>query len=720
MTVWFVTVPRTLERLLAQEIRNCGGKNLIEHQAGVLFSGTLENAYSVILWSRLASRVLLQLNGFNAEKPGDIYHGVKGICWSRHLNPDASFVVHCAAKSTFFRNTEYVKKIVKDAIVDQFRELTGQRPSVSRTDPDIGVHLFINQNDVRLSLDLTKGSLHRRGYRVQHGEAPLRENIAAAILIRAGWPEQFKNYPGLVDPMCGAGTIVIEAALMAANIAPGILPGSGGLNGWKGHDQRIWSDMVHNAENLRRIGLKQPMHILGYDKDSEMINIARKNAARAQIEHSVAFECADFQDVRPPKSCQSGLIAVNPPYGRRLSSHKNPVDIYQNLGRSWEQNFSNWKAVVLTSEKVYARAVGLRASKLNSIFNGNIQCVVVQFDVNAQNKWIKYDPGIGYQFGLEPRIKYSSSQSDALMNRLKKNHRALHSWLKRNRISCYRLYDADLPEFSAAVDVYQDKWAIVQEYVAPAKIDPVKANDRLHTILDVVAEHLNLDIEHIFLKRRRKISDNQQYERIDDSNKFEEVVESGLRFLVNFSDYLDTGIYLDHRPLRSTIREITKEKKFLNLFSYTSTATVYALAGGASFARSVDTSNTYLAWSEANLKRNKCNPDRYSLVRSDCLEWLDVDTERYDVIMCDAPTWSVGKDRRPFDIQKDHVTLVKKAMKKLKPSGSLFFSTHFRKFKIDYDQLKQFAIEDITARSIPKDFARNKRIHQCWEVKHAG
>lgn len=714
---WFVTVPKTLETLLSRELKNCGGMDIVETRAGVFYKGDLEAAYRVILWSRLASRILLQLNEFSANKTSDIYEGVKQTDWNTHMNIDSSFVVHCEAKGNLFTNAEFLKKIVKDAIVDQFRESTGERPSINKSDPDMTVHLIVNQTEVNLALDMTISSLHKRGYRLQQGEAPLRENIAAALLIRAGWPEKFADCLSLVDPMCGAGTIVIEAALMAANIAPGIVPGRAGLNNWKGHNQSLWDKLFKEAELKRKNGLTKQMSIMGYDNDSAMIEIARKNAARAQIEHSVRFICADYQNIPTLENSKTGLVAVNPPYGKRIADQKPVMDIYKNLGRLWHKNFSNWKAVLITSDKVYARAIGLRASKLNSIYNGTIPCVVAQYDLDPDNEYRVFDPGPGYQQGLEPRVKLLSAQADALLNRFQKNHRRLEPWLKRNQISCFRLYDADMPQFAAAVDVYEGKWAVIQEYTAPASIDPVKANDRLHTILDIVARYLHLDNKHIFLKHRQKLQDGQQYQKLNHSNHYEEIMESGLRFLVNFSDYIDTGIYLDHRTLRSMIRDISFRKSFLNLFSYTSSATVYALAGNARFARSVDTSNTYLAWSEANLKRNKCNTEKYSLVRSDCFEWLDIDSDKYDLILCDAPTWSVGKDRRTFDVQKDHVALIKKAVNRLNPNGSLFFSTHFKKFVLDWKQLDQYQVRDLTHKTIPKDYARSKHIHKCWHIK---
>ncbi|MGB3976692.1 MAG: bifunctional 23S rRNA (guanine(2069)-N(7))-methyltransferase RlmK/23S rRNA (guanine(2445)-N(2))-methyltransferase RlmL [bacterium] len=714
---WFATAPRSMEGLLATELQRLGCDAVKEKRAGVSFSGDLEQAYRVVLSSRLVSRVLLQLAEFTATDQKGLYTGVREIDWSRHISDDCTFAVHCSVSGPVFRHSEYAALIVKDAVADQFRQRSGSRPSIQKQDPDVGIHARIHMNQVVLSVEMTTRSCHRRGYRVQHGEAPLRENVAAGVLMRAGWPERFRERAGFVDPMCGSGTLVIEAALMAADIDPGILPGAPGLNRWRGHDLSIWERLVSAARTRRKVGVKTMPTLIGVDRDGELVEMARANAARAQIEYAVKFSQGDFRDVKPPPEADHGLIAVNPPYGKRSVPETDIIRLYCDLGKMWAMNFTGWKAVMITSDKAYARSTGLRASKLNQIFNGALECVVAQFDLKADNKYMEYDPGEGWRHGLKPQIKQYPAESEAFLNRLKKNRRALTPWLERNDITCYRLYDADLPNFSLALDIYENRWVVVQEYAPPASVDPVKANDRLHSALKIVRETLQIRSEDMFLKQRGNLSGREQYQKLADTKRFEEIREGGLRFLVNFSDYLDTGIFLDHRPIRQRIRSLVFEKRFLNLFSYTGTASVYAVAGRAELVRSVDASNTYLAWSETNFRRNGFDPDRHPHVRADCLEWLKTDTERYDVIFCDPPTYSVSTDRPIFDIQKDHVRLIWLAVNRLKQGGILLFSTNFRKFKLDEKGLTGLDIKDISEATIPKDFQRNKRIHRCWEIK---
>lgn len=717
---WFATVPRAMEGLLADELRQLGCDAVRETRAGVAFAGSLETAYKVVLWSRLVSRVLLHLATGTASNRNELYQQVREIQWNEHIPEDGSFLVHCSVNGPLFRNSEFAALIVKDAVVDQFRDRTGVRPSIRKQDPDTGIHVRIHMNQVTVSVDMTSRSCHRRGYRIDHGDAPLRENVAAGMLIRAGWPDLCHADTGFLDPMCGSGTLVIEAALMAADIAPGILPGASGLNRWKGHDHAVWTGLVGEAQTRRKDGLKTMPVLMGIDSDGRLIEMARKNAARAQVEYAVQFRSDDFRNLEPPHGMPRGLIAVNPPYGERIKTEADVIQLHRDLGRTWATKFQGWKAVMITRDKVFARSVGLKASKLNRMYNGGLPCIVVQFDISGDNRFSGYDPGEGYRYGLEPQIKHYREESLAFLNRLRKNQRSLNPWLKKNGITCYRLYDADLPNFSLALDVYENKWIVVQEYAPPASIDPVKANDRLHAALAVVRDLLTVPPGNIYLKQRRKISGRTQYQKLSDENKFEEITEGGLRFLVNFTDYLDTGIFLDHRPVRHKIRSMVSGKRFLNLFSYTGTASVYAVAGGAVLVRSVDASNTYLAWSETNFSRNGMDPDRHPHVRADGMEWLKTDSDRYDVIFCDPPTYSVSTDRPEFDIQKDHVRLIQLAVKRLKRGGILLFSTNYRKFVLDDKSLHGLSVRDISEQTIPRDFQRNRRIHKCWEITLSG
>jgi 23S rRNA (guanine2445-N2)-methyltransferase / 23S rRNA (guanine2069-N7)-methyltransferase len=316
----------------------------------------------------------------------------------------------------------------------------------------------------------------------------------------------------------------------------------------------------------------------------------------------------------------------------------------------------------------------------------------------------------------------ADSGAEMFANRLRKNLKNLGRWARQNGIRCYRLYDADLPEYAVAVDVYQGErmWVHMQEYEAPSSVDPAKAEMRLVHAVAVVPKVLEIPPEQLFLKILRKQKGLAQYEKQADAGRFHVVEESGLKFWVNFEDYLDTGLFLDHRITRRMIQDRAAGKRFLNLFAYTGTASVYAAEGGAASTTTVDMSRTYLDWTKRNLELNGIRGNRHELIQADCLEWVDQalrDKRRFDLIFLDPPAFSTSKRmRRTWDIQRDHAMLIKKCAELLVPGGTLVFSTNCRKFKLDTEALASLELEDIGRRTIPKDFERNPRIHHCWIV----
>jgi 23S rRNA (guanine2445-N2)-methyltransferase / 23S rRNA (guanine2069-N7)-methyltransferase len=301
-------------------------------------------------------------------------------------------------------------------------------------------------------------------------------------------------------------------------------------------------------------------------------------------------------------------------------------------------------------------------------------------------------------------------------NRLRKNLKNLGRWARQNGITCYRLYDADLPEYAVAVDLYE-QWVHVQEYEAPATVDAKKAESRLREVLAVLPTVLEVPAENVFLKVRRRQKGTSQYEKFDQRGDFHEVGEGGCRFLVNFSDYLDTGLFLDHRPTRHLLRELAPGRRFLNLFAYTGAATVYAAAGGARSTTTVDMSQVYLDWARRNLALNGFSAPPHEFVRADCLEWLQRERRQFDLIFLDPPTFSTSKRMETtFDVQRDHVSLLQATAGLLAPDGVLIFSNNSRRFKMDREELPEFQVEEISRQTIPRDFERNPRIHNCWRI----
>ena len=714
---FFATAALGLETLLATELKNLGAEKIKAGKGGVFFSGTLETAYRVCLWSRLASRVLLPLRTFPALNPEDLYTGVREIDWNNHLEKNGTLAVDCNISRSRIKHSHFAALKAKDAIVDQFRDNFGVRPSVALEKPDIRINLHLERNRLTVSLDLSGESLHRRSYREEGGPAPLKENLAAAILIFSDWPKFAARGGMLLDPMCGSGTLLVEGALMACDVAPGLRRDYFGFLGWKEHQPEVWNKLLQEAASRRDKGLKKKPLIFGFDHSFEAINGARTNAGQAGVENCIRFEQADLENLCPPASTNNNnsLIVTNPPYGRRLGQDTDLKNLYHLLGSRIRQYFDGWQAAILTASPELERKLELHAEEERRLFNGPLECRLYHYRVGTQasnTEGQARSPRAGEKLEQKPEV------SEMLANRLRKNLRNLRRWREKEKVTCFRLYDADIPEYAAAIDIYEE-WAHVQEYEPPASVDPAVAQLRLDEIVTTLATTLGLKSEKIFLKVRKKQRGTDQYNRLDNRDNFHEVREEGLCFLANFSDYLDTGLFLDHRPTRRMIREMAAGKSFLNLFAYTGSASVCAAAGGAAKTLTVDSSRTYLEWARNNFHLNRLALEKHEFIQADCLEWLKNENRRFGLIFLDPPTFSNSKDRNTFfDIQKDYPGLLRQTARLLAVDGKLIFSNNFRKFKMDPALFPELLIEDISERTIPPDFQRNPRVHRCWIVSY--
>lgn len=681
--------------------------------------GTLADAYRACLWSRTASRVILELGTYEAASKDGVYAAARSVPWEEHWAVPATIAVDFTGIGSGINNTMYGAQLVKDALVDRVRERRGKRPSVDADNPGLRVSCHLHAGSMTLGLDLSGDGLHRRGYREDTVTAPIRETLAAALLIKAGWPETFASGGSFLDPLCGSGTIVIEAALMAADTAPGLLRAQWGFEGWTGHDAAAWSDLMDEAESRREKGLAKAPRCVGLDTDKSAVAAARRNAKRALIGMITSFERRDLRDSRPMPELAPGLILTNPPYGKRMGAEEDLAPLYELLGDSLKKHFRGWRAAVFTGEPELGKRMGLRAERVNAFFNGPIPCRLLQFSVGEESfvDRAALDER-GERIALERAMGRGAG---AFANRIKKNLRTVGKWAAREGIGCYRLYDADLPEYAVAVDIYDGR-AHVQEYAAPSSIDPGKAAARLEDIMTVLPHVLGIDRSRVVLKIRSRQKGKSQYPKFDDRGEFIEVREGACRFLVNMTDYLDTGLFLDHRPTRAMLGGMARGKRFLNLFCYTGTATVHAALGGASATTSVDMSAAYLEWARHNFDLNGMSERGHRLVRADCLEWIDACAERFDLIFLDPPTFSNSKRMDgTFDVQRDHVGLLKSTARLLAEGGTLIFSCNRLKFRLDEGSLTMEGLtaEDISKKTIPPDFERNPRIHQCWKITRA-
>ncbi|MFC6635544.1 bifunctional 23S rRNA (guanine(2069)-N(7))-methyltransferase RlmK/23S rRNA (guanine(2445)-N(2))-methyltransferase RlmL [Microbulbifer taiwanensis] len=722
------TCPKGLEGLLAVELHELGAVEIREQPAAVHFSGTLELAYRCCLWSRLANRILLRLAQARIGNAEDLYGAVAAQPWEEHINPSGRLWLQFSGTNREIRNSQFGAQKAKDAIVDRLRRQSGARPLVDKLNPDLSVALRLQRDRLDIAIDLSGDSLHRRGYRTHIGAAPLKENLAAALLLRAGWPQIAADGGALLDPMCGSGTILIEGAMMAADFAPGLLRQGFGFERWLNHQSDIWNRLREEALERRRAGLAQEIpEIRGYDADAKVLFAAEANIARAGLERHVRVSCRPAAAFKVPshREVKPGLVLTNPPYGERLGEQEALRETYAELGRQLKKEFPGWRAGIFTGNPELGHETGLRSHKQYQLYNGSIPSQLLLFQIREQSAEAAAGEG-------GPRL---SAEAEMVANRLRKNLRTTGKWARQNGVDCYRLYDADLPEYAAAIDLYRSTEGVfcahVQEYRAPASIDENKARTRLRDLVRAVELVLEVPQRNISIKERRRHTHKgghkggeSQYQKRTQERKLTGteafwVNEYGAELEVNLWAYLDTGFFLDHRPVRQYLRERACGKKFLNLFCYTASATVQAALGGCEQSTSVDMSKTYQSWSARNFRRNNMDPYRHQLVEADCLQWLESAQQNrrghYDLIFLDPPSFSNStKMRGVLDIQRDHARLIRQCMALLAPGGTLVFSNNLRSFKMDESVKDDFSVEQLQL--LDRDFQRNPKIHNVWKI----
>ena len=711
----FATCPKNLEGLLKAELSQLGAAELRETVAGVAFAGSLECLYRVCLWSRLANRVLLVLTTFSFHDQEDLYHGIRSLSWRDHMLSSTSFAIDFSGKTNAIKHTHYGALKVKDAVVDYFRDTGGTRPSVDTSQPALRLNVRAARGQAIVSIDLSGESLHKRGYRKASGPAPLKENLAAALLVRAAWSKARGTEEMLVDPMCGSGTLLIEAAAIATDVAPGLIRRYWGFTGWLGHEAQIWTDLMSDAFARRAACSSQELPgIVGYDASGYAIQSAEKNIRAAGFAGRIRVRRRELRDLKAPSKTGTGLVVTNPPFGQRLGNETTLGPLYKHLGERLRAHFEGWQVAIMTANPEHAKTIGIRAQKSYRLFNGALPARLLVFDIKPNRYVTDRTPDTPL---LAVPSASTSENVVMLANRLKKNLKRLAKWSRKKGISCFRLYDADIPQYAVAIDLYTD-CVHIAEYQAPTTIDPALAAQRMDEIVTTVQLVFAIERQQIVVKRRKRQPGAAQYQQRSERGELIEVTEDDATLLVNLHDYLDTGLFLDHRPVRKRIAELANGKRFLNLYCYTGAATVHAALGGARFSTSVDLSPRYLEWAGKNLARNGIGENRHKLVERDCWNWLAENEDSFDLVLLDPPTFSNSKrTTNVLDLQRDHVPLLTSAMRCLSADGLLIFSTNSRKFKLDSVIGEQFVLQDVTRWSLDEDF-RGSKSHKCWFVKH--
>lgn len=732
---FIATCARAQEPLLAAELEALLAQDVVAGDRIVSFAVSPEVAYRVLLGTRIANRVLWPVCTVPAGDDNEMYHALREYDWASLLSVDKTFCVDFIGESDAFRNSMFGAMRVKDALVDSVRR-GDLRPNVVKENPDIRFNAVLLSNEkqgdrVQIAVDLGNGSLHKRGYRTQAGEAPLKETVAAGMLLRAGWPAIAAAGGALFDPMCGSGTLLIEAALMAAHIAPGVYREHWGFKHCPWHDEALWQSLLKEARSrLLNVGAISLPRLLGSDVLTSVVKKARDNIDRAGLAEVIQVEAEHLSDSMPPRS-KNGLLICNPPYGERLGDADDLPALYAALGEKMAA-MHGWQAAVLTSEKVLAQAIGLRSHRSYRFDNGAIACRLYLFELNERNHFKVFDARSNTAEAVVT-VESLSDSARMLCNRLQKNQQKLRAWLQQSALTCFRLYDADMPEYAFAVDVYTDVDAAeqhvhLQEYAPPKTVDEVAAARRREETRLAVSAALGLPLSRIHGKRRERQRGDKQYDKhqrsvqVSESMQRFRVQEHGHNFWVDMHSYLDTGLFLDTRPVRQMLAEKSSGQRFLNLFSYTASATVYAASSGARSSLSIDMSATYTDWARHNFAANKIDTRRHQLLTADCMQWLEDADEQFDLIYLDPPTFSNSKRmRETLDVQRDQVKLIGYALDLLSDQGELIFVTNHQRFKLDEAVFVDhgWQAENITAQTLDPDFQRSGKIHQCWLFRRA-
>ena len=694
-----------IENLLVEELTDIGATVTKQTVGSVRFEGDTTLAQKVCLMSRFATRVLMLIEekeGVNDKE--SLYKFARFQPWQEWFGPTQTFAVDFNGTNDSLKNTQFSGLVIKDAIVDYFNDLYEQRPNVDKQDANVRVVARLSRQGVAMYIDYSGPRLSERGYREGQGKAPIKEHLAAALIKRSGWLDNVQQ--PLFDPCCGAGTILIEAAGMARNEAPGLFREGFAF-------ERLPSFRVAKYKELKEQLAAQitdpKLWLIGHDNDANVLSKAVENARRADLADVIKFKQSDATKLTSVAKLP-GVVISNLPYGERIGSMAELVSLHSALGTGFKKHFNNWKLALLGMDESLFKLLKLVKLKRYKFKNGPLDVVLNLYQLD--------DKQVSQSSEDKPALNFEGSMSFA--NRVKKNKQGLKNWLKQNDIQAYRVYDADIPEYNVAVDVYGDS-AVIFEYAAPKEIDDVTAHKRLQDVISLTSQQLNIAPGNIAVKVRKKQKGEEQYTPMAKQNRTQVVEEFGAKFKVNLFDYLDTGLFLDHRLARRYIQENAKDKRFLNLFAYTGTASVHAALGGAKAITTVDLSKTYLKWGQDNFELNNISNTRYRFEQADCLKWLEHATSQYDLIFLDPPTFSNSKRMKDaFDVQNDHIKLLTWVKKILSPSGTLIFSNNMRGFTMDEVGLIGLGLKavNISDKTISPDFKRNKKIHNSWLITH--
>ncbi|MEO1535367.1 MAG: bifunctional 23S rRNA (guanine(2069)-N(7))-methyltransferase RlmK/23S rRNA (guanine(2445)-N(2))-methyltransferase RlmL [Planctomycetota bacterium] len=685
-----------LESIVKRELQWLDANPRVVSPGRIDFTSDAEAIARANVWLRSASRVGVVLAEGKASDFDDLFALVRQVDWPAYLPSDARVTVHARARHSAINSPRSAQGVVKRAIAET---MVGRDERMPETGSSFTVEATVLNDKATIVLDTSGDGLHRRGYRTRSLPGQLKENLAAAIIMMTGW----RGDRPLIDPFCGRGTIVIEAAMIAAGIAPGWKrPFAGEHLPWIRND--AWASARANARPTELpTGLPQ---LMGRDADSYAVGDARRAAEAAGVTGLVGFRVDDFTAITRP--ADKGWVITNPPYGSRVLDHEAARSIHAQLPDVLS-TLPGWSHAVLTAFPEFERLIRQDASKRRKLYNGKLRCDLYIFKPRPTTD-------------DAPRAAFGDTSdrdgiAEAFRNTLRKRIRHLRKWPSRG-IECFRLYDGQTPGARLYVDRYADHLHVAQlEQTQPRAAGDEAAWHR--RLIDIVREETGTDASRVHVKQRRRQRGSNQYERIDERGGPIRVREHDLSFEIELQSRLDTGLFLDHRPARQLIRQWAQGARVLNLFCYTGAFTVAAAAGGATGSVSVDLSPVYLDWASRNLELNGLANRQHTLIEADAMGWLANGAEgrRFDLIIVDPPTFSNSKRTSTvFDVQRDHRLLLGRCMELLNADGRVFFSTNNRRFKLSDPAEFGATARELTRKTVPEDFPRSKP-HQSWEFR---
>ena len=706
--------------MLAKELIGLHCKRVEPIRGGASFAGEYVDGLRVCLWSRVATRVLMEVTRASAHSADTLYAGVRKIAWEKIIAPGATVAMHANGQNAALRNTQFTAVKVKDAVCDRLAAERGERPDVDGADPDFPIDIAIYRDRATVYLNLSGPVLHKRGYREPgvQTEAPLKETLAAGILLAAGWGEVNPDGMGFADPMCGSGTLPIEAALIATNTAPGLLRDRWGFESYLQHDPVLWDALVEEAQAARIPADELGMRILGGDVNTEAVEIARANADRAGVGDLVELYVDDAANlgkhIRRGRRLRGGFVACNPPYGYRLGSGESLAGVYEALGAAVDALEGSWKLATISPDAGIDTGLGRVPRKTIACFNGPLNTSLRIYDLDDAPTEI----AVTSLAGTDRKVAVAERASDQFAARLRKAAKERAKWARKAGVQSYRIYDADLPDYAFSVDLFRradDDAALVrvEEHRAGSGVDPERADRRFFDGLAIIPTVLDVAHDQVFFKRAFRKKGAPAPDAC-----WTDVREAEFTFEVDLGSQGECGLPLDMRPVRELLRAEAAGKRFACLLAHAGAPTTYAAAGGAASTVTVDSSKVFLEQAERTIRANGFDGRGHAFVQEDALEWAAAQAKAgrtFDMVFCDLSAFPKSKDN---DETALCALVLERVARILAPEGVLLLACRDRRFKLPGETLATLGLNarEITTETIARDFSRTPKIHRAFLI----